>query len=323
MKIPDKKGTNPHERDLKIDEAFPSFPTPELTDVPTGKKSLTLNEMEQTAVTNSPIIAQFQSDVTAAVGSAIQAGTHPNPVMGYESDTVGSSYTRDYQGAYIAQVIKTAGKLKLAQAVENVDLMNAQLALINARIDLQSKVRNQYFAVLVAQENLKVTQAMVRLTHEVYRVQVQQLKEGQATGYEPMQLRTLVVQSRAAYLLARNRYISAWKQLTATLNEPTLAPVRLEGDVSSPLPLIDYEAALAYVLERHTDVRTAINGQLRRNSLYSWQKRFRFPIFMCTARSSEITPRRPCRAHRTTLKSASRSRCSTATGVTFSPLKGR
>lgn len=263
LKVPRKRDTGLQEHDRVIDELFPAFATPDSISVPEHQPELQLEEVEQIALDNSPIIAQYQADITSAVGSAIQAGTHPNPIVGYEADTVGSSSTRDYQGVYASQIIKTAGKLKLSQSIENVDLMNSQLALQKARVDLQSRVRAQFFAVLVAQESLKITQAMVRLTHEVYRVQVQQLKADQSAGYEPMQLRALVVQSRAAYVQARNRYVSAWKQLSATLNQPQMAPTQLVGNVSSPIPLIDYEEALGYILENHTDIRIARNGKLR------------------------------------------------------------
>ena len=94
---------------------------------------MTLGELEQMALANSPIIAQYQSDVAGQVGTTIQAGAHPNPIVGYESDTVGSAGTPNYQGAFVTQLIKTAGKLQLAQAIENVDLMNTQLALRQAR----------------------------------------------------------------------------------------------------------------------------------------------------------------------------------------------
>ena len=63
------------------------------------------------------------------MGQAIQAGVYPNPVLGYEADTVGSAGTRNYEGVFGTQVVKTAGKLGLARSVANVNVMNAQLAL--------------------------------------------------------------------------------------------------------------------------------------------------------------------------------------------------
>ncbi len=60
---------------------------------------MTLQQLEDLAIANNPTLVQAAGNITAAEGIAIQAGTHPNPIIGYEADTVGSFYTRDYQGA--------------------------------------------------------------------------------------------------------------------------------------------------------------------------------------------------------------------------------
>ncbi|HTI51275.1 MAG TPA: TolC family protein [Planctomycetaceae bacterium] len=123
-----------------------------------------LADLEQIALNNNPKITQAAADVEAAVGAAIQSGAYPNPTVGYEADTVGSAGTRNYQGMFFTQDIITAGKLELSRAIANVDLMNKQLALRKARAELLQKVRSGYFAVLVARENLKYSQGLVKFT---------------------------------------------------------------------------------------------------------------------------------------------------------------
>jgi len=75
--------------------------------------------------------------------------------------------------------------------------------------------RVSYFAVLVAQENLAIARAMSNLADEVYRLQLRQVQGGQAAAYEPLQLHVLAVQARSTVVQARNRYLSAWRQLAA------------------------------------------------------------------------------------------------------------
>ena len=77
------------------------------------------------------------------------------------------------------------------------------------------QVRAGYYNVLVAQEANKINAALLRFTNEVYVIQVQRLKNGKEAGYQPAQLRTLVVQARSALVQSQNRYISAWKQMAA------------------------------------------------------------------------------------------------------------
>lgn len=224
---------------------------------------MALAELENLALQNHPAVMQASADIDAATGDAIQAGMYPNPRIGYEADTVGSGGTRNYQGMFVTQTIKTAGKLDLARAAANVDLMNAQLAYRKARTDLLSRVRERYFAVIVADESLTAASALARFSNEAYRVQVEQLAGGQAAAYEPMQLRALAMQSRAAVVQAHNKYIAAWKQLAVAVGVPDLPVARLSGRVDMGGPAADYEAAQAYLVNYHTEVQSARNVEHR------------------------------------------------------------
>ena len=153
-------------------------------------------------------------------------------------------------------MIKTGGKLKLAQAAALMDVLNAQLALRRAQTDLMAQVRAGYFAVLVAQESIKVNDALVRLTDEAFRIQLEQVRII-AAPYEPMQLRVLSFQARDALVQARNAYTAAWKQLAATLGLPAMPPTEVAGRVDMPIPVFRYDQVLARVLSGHTDVLTA------------------------------------------------------------------
>ncbi len=260
--VPLLEEASPEVRESLIDELFPSLPKLK-SDIevilPSGGVPLTLEELQQRAVNRNPLVLQAEGDVQAAFGAAVQAGLYPNPVVGYEADTVGSAGTRNYQGMFMTQTIKTAGKLTLARQSANVDLMNAQLALRKARSDLFRRVRQNYYAVLVARENVQIAEAIVRFTNEVFRVQVDQLKGGEPAAYEPVQLRTYVAASRSGFQMARNRYISAWMQLAAAVGEPDLPPTELAGRGDLLTRPIDFQAALQMMLEKHTDVLAARN----------------------------------------------------------------
>jgi cobalt-zinc-cadmium efflux system outer membrane protein len=267
LRLPRQTPGNKQAYDVAMHRLFPTLTDPPPFDIGTPEAALpkvSLAELEMSALANSPIIAQYQSDITQAQGLAIQAGTAPNPIIGYEADTVGSFQTRNYQGIYASQLIKSAGKLEVQQAIQNVDLMNAQLALRQARIDLLTQVRRQYFALLVARESVKINAAIERFTHRLYRIQVDQVElGGQTAVYEPMQLRTIAVQSRGNLVAARQRYVSAWKQLTATLNLPEMPLSDLIDDPELSVPQVDYDTAITHILSTNTEVRAARNGPLK------------------------------------------------------------
>ncbi len=259
IQVPPLEDTSPTRRNHIIDELFPNRPPLANLAAPAAAP-MTLSQVESLALANNPELVQAMADITSAQGDTMQAGVHPNPTIGYEADTVGSFGTRNYQGVYGTQLIKTAGKLGLQRAVANIDLMNAQLALRKTRIDVLSRVKARYYAVLVAQQNVIITSALVSFTNEAYRIQVEKLKAGDATAYEPAQLRTLDVQARAAEVQARMRYISAWKQLAALVGVPDLPVSELEGRVDAPLGPISYDEMLARILNNHPDLLAARNS---------------------------------------------------------------
>jgi len=217
---------------------------------------LTLADLQKLGRENSPLLRQAASDVSAAQGAAIQAGAYPNPTAGVQSATHGPSGGPNY-GVLFGQTIKTAGKLKLAEAAAIMDLENAQLAYHRAETDLMASVRSGYFQVLVAQEGMKANRALVNLTDEVYKVNVDQVGGGEAAPYEPMQVAVFAAQARQGLIQARNSYTVAWKQLAANLGIRGMPATEVEGRIDMAIPKYEYDKVLAYVLTNHTDVATA------------------------------------------------------------------
>ncbi len=262
IRLPPVNAQNAEEREKALARLFPQLPDlgPDVkAQAGPQVQPLSLGDLERIARDNSPTVRQAAADIRTAQGNAIQAGLYPNPTVGYEGDNIGTAHTSGFQGGFVEQLIKTGGKLNLAHAAAMMDVANAQVALHRADADLMAKVRGNYFAVLVAQENIRISHALAEFSDETYRVQVDMVKGGQAAAYEPLQLRVLAYQARANLVQARNRYISAWKQLAAALGLPGMPPIPLIGRVDAPVPVLYYDAALARVLSQHTDVQTAEN----------------------------------------------------------------
>ena len=260
------------ERETAIDRLYPKLPPlgsdPAPCSGPAGQP-LTLTALQQLAMTNSPVLRQEASDVEAARGAMIQAGLYPNPSIGWAQDEVGTAVNGPAElGMAFSQTFILGGKLTLARAVAQMDMVLAQLDLRRAQAELAGQVRSRYFAVLVAQENVRATGAMARFTDELYRVQVEQVKLATAAPYEPRQLRVFAMQARNSLIAARNRYVSAWKQLTATLGLPGMKPTQVAGRATMPVPVYQYDRLLDRVLWSHSDVLSAVvAGQKARYGL--------------------------------------------------------
>jgi cobalt-zinc-cadmium efflux system outer membrane protein len=262
IRLPRFEQNNPEPRERAVAKLFPDLPAlgaDFVAKATPNVRPLSLGDLEQISREHSPALSQAVASVRAAMGAAVQAGLYPNPNFGYEADNINSGRTAGFQGAFFEQPIKTAGKLSLAQAAAQVGVENAQVAVRKAQVDLAHQVRAAYFSVLVAQENVRISRSLAKFSDDAYQVQVEMTKGGQAAVYEPMQLRVLAFQARSNLIQARNRYISAWKQLAAAVGVPGLPPAPLSGGVDAAVPLVRFDAALAQVLSSHTDVITAEN----------------------------------------------------------------
>jgi cobalt-zinc-cadmium efflux system outer membrane protein len=222
-------------------------------------RPLTLADLQQLAVRYSPAIRAAEASVVAAQGAMRQSLAYPNPAFFFENDT-NATGTAGYPGFGIDQVIKTSNKLELQGAAAKMDLFNAQLALRRARFDVAYQVRTNYFNVLVAQENVKVSRAFALFTEEIYVMQVKLLQGNQAAAYTPLQLRPLALQARFNLTQATNQFYASWRQLTSSLGLPEMPPTEVTGRVDLPVPLFDFEAVRQRVLSQHTDVLTAKNN---------------------------------------------------------------
>jgi cobalt-zinc-cadmium efflux system outer membrane protein len=263
------KDLTPEERERAIDRLFAPLPAAGANPLPLPSpegRPLDLRDLQNLAMSSSPLVKQAAADVEAARGALIQAGAYPNPIVGMEWDEIGQGnlpherVTAGQPGGYVDQTIKTAGKLRLSRAAAEQDVRSSEFALRRAQLDVMTQVRGGYFAVLAAQENMRVNLALARFTEEVYRIQVGQLRAAQVAPYEPLQFRAQAVQARFALAQARHRYVSAWKQLAAAMGVPGMPPAPLAGRIDMPIPVYHYDEVAARVLARHTDVLTARAG---------------------------------------------------------------
>jgi cobalt-zinc-cadmium efflux system outer membrane protein len=253
---------DPEKKKGYLNELFPPLPAaPQMRPLAPGPEGhpMTLADLQRLAAVYSPAIKSAEAAVEAAKGAVKQAGAYPNPSFFFEQDTVGTG-SAGYEGFGVHQTVKTANKLKLQEAAAVMDLLNARLALKRAYSDLAYQVRNNYFAILVALESVKVNKALYGFTNDIYRVQVELVEGTIAAPYEPLQLRPLAIQARFNLVQAQNQYLASWKQLAGTLGLRDMPPTELAGRVDMPVPVFDYNQVLAKVLASHTDVLTANNS---------------------------------------------------------------
>jgi len=254
------------ERDKAMQAVYPALP-PVAASAPVVGEPLTLPALQQMATMTNPALRRAQSDADAAYGAMIQAGLYPNPIVGYQTDQIQPWKTptgdAGQQGAFVSQLIKTFGKLGLAQQVAGYDYLNALVAVRRTQMDVTAQIRTTYFAVLVAQQSVEINRALVALADEVYLLQRKQVQGGEAAGYEPLQLYAQAVQARSNLVQAEANVRSAWRQLVAVIGQPMLPMQPLTGRADLAPPDFKLEALQQLLVEQHTDLLTARNKQLQ------------------------------------------------------------
>ena len=246
------------ERRSSLESLFPEIPQAEGLTEP-AVESVTLGELQDWALSYSPAVRQAAADVEKARGLAVQAGLYPNPTIGYEGDTLGTARTAGYNGLMVSQEFVTAGKLSLAQSSAMMEMRAAEQDLRKARIGLACDVRRGYFNVLIAQEQLRYSESLARLTEAAYHAHIDLVAGGEVAAYEPLQLRVIALQSRNSVITARNNVEAQWRQLASTVGTPDMARHQVLGSAEMPVPDINYQAAMAFLLSRHTDLAAATN----------------------------------------------------------------
>jgi cobalt-zinc-cadmium efflux system outer membrane protein len=256
--------TDPAKRREKLRREFSPLrpPGPDYDGVPGPfGHPITLAELQKIGMSSSPLIKQAVAYVEVARGNAYQAGLMPNPILGFEVDTFGTTGGAGYVGGYMEQLIKTAGKLRLSRVVAAMELRNAEVALRRAQMDLATKIRTYYFQLLVARENMRINRLLVAFIDTIYEIQAGQVRTVELTlaAYEPMYLRALANTARTNLVAARNSYIGTWKQLASAMGLPGMPLTQVAGRVDMPMPIFDFEKVKNHILNSHTDVVTAEN----------------------------------------------------------------
>ena len=280
------KNATPAEREKIVREAYPVLTPLAPPTTVEGAAPVSLAELEALAIANSPAIKRASADAATSYGQVIQAGLRPNPTAGYQADQVqpgleippGATFSgAGQQGGYINLLIKTAGKLQLAQKVAGFDYINALVAVRTAQVSVTTQVRSAYFTALVAQQNVAVSKALADMIDEVYGLQLKRLAAGVDAGYEPLQVYAQAVMIRNAHAQGEATARAAWKQLAAAVGQPDLPQSPLAGRADAPPPRIDEEAAKAWIIERHTDLLTARNTLAQGQTNLVLQKRLPIP----------------------------------------------
>ncbi len=226
---------------------------------------LTMDDLIQTGLMNSPAVAQAGARVDALRGRWVQAGLPPNPTVGYVGTELGQDARGGQNGGFAGQEFITGGKLRLDRVTVAREIQRANQQLAATQLRVSTDVRKAAYAVLVAQRRVELAETLTQLSGQAVQAS-RDLQEAQEIPRAGL-LQSELEQQNAAIIsqTARNAYSSAWRQLTAIIGSD-LPPQPIAGDVSQLPAMLDWDEQLARVTTTSPEIGAAVADIMRAQS---------------------------------------------------------
>lgn len=223
---------------------------------PSGGVRLRLEDLERMAIEANPTIRQAKALVDAAGGRAQQAGLWPNPSFGANGEHVSRVTGGGAIGGFVEQRFVTAGKLGLSRKVA----LQAQSIFVENQAEqkqrLLNSVRTLYYQALGDQLLIQVRTNLANLASRAVAVTRELSNVGQADRPDLLTAETEAERIQLELVSAENARARTWRQLAALVNNPSLKPVALEGNLEE-IPKLDVDQALEIIYRDSPELRAA------------------------------------------------------------------
>lgn len=221
-------------------------------------EGMTLEMLEQLALTDNPVVGQAAARVRALRGKCLQVGLKPNPTVGYTSSEIGDSGAAGQQGGYAGQRLITAGKLEKNRAVVSAEIEQAEQVLSATRLRVRTDIRLSYYRALVAQQRVEMATSLVEATGEAVQASEELLEAQEIPRAALLQTEVEQQNAKIALMTAENDLVAAWQQMAAVAGDIELPRQPLVGDPTQLPTDLDWDAALARLTTTSPEIAAAM-----------------------------------------------------------------
>ena len=229
----------------------------------TDPARLTLDQAQQLAATRSFELSAARHEVDAADGAIQQAGARRNPELSATVEDMRSA-TRTTT-ATIGFPLELGGKraARVTAAERARDVAASQLA--NVRAKVRAEVAADYFAVVAAQERVKLTEDSARLAAQAAEVVGKRVVAGKVSPVDATRARVdaanaelEAAEARAGLRSARQALAAVWGDTEPRFSEVDGSPADVPSRPSTPELLREVDASPSLVSSRlEVDARKA------------------------------------------------------------------
>ena len=200
-----------------------------------------LVELQQLALATNPAIARAQAKRDALTGKRLQAGLGPNPTAGVFGQDIFEDGGGGRYGVFYGKEVVRGNKLALSQNVVDAEINAAcrQIEILQRR--LETDVKNGFYQVLLAQQRVTLTEALVTRLAEIVKISEALVEAKEAAAASVLQVEIQYEQIKVVAAQTKLDLSAARQQLAALINESELPFERLDGDISNipSLPKIE------------------------------------------------------------------------------------
>ena len=243
-------------QDARIPPApFPTDDTPmEIAGI--DGQTLSLNDLEQIAMTSNPTLAQMYAVVSKARGIHCQVGLYPNPIVGYSGTEIGNEGHAGQQGAFISQTIVTGDKLQLNRNVAAQSIQGLSWDLEAQRYRVRNDIRLKFYETLGAQRRVQLAQKLKKVAEEGVGAAELRFNAKQSALPDVLQAKVQLNEVQIVLQNAEIEYDAAWKQLASVVGRPDLV-ARLDGSLENDADVLTWESSYQQLLSSSPELQAA------------------------------------------------------------------
>jgi len=215
----------------------------------------TLGRLSDLAMANNPTIRDSLANIDDTRGQAIQAGLYPN--LRFDSgnpNQIGGVNTQFSPG--FTQHFVRGGKIQLSKAAAEEQVRQSVLQYVRQRYEVVTDVRQQFYAVLAAQERVRVLKSLLGIAEQSLNISQRLLDAGQGTQTDVLLLRVELRRNQTALRSAELVLAGGKQQLAALVGAPTLEIDRVVGSLKAELPNWTDEQARVVLIARNADLQS-------------------------------------------------------------------
>lgn len=207
---------------------------------------LTLRHALALTLIHNPELKVFSLETRAAEARQLQAGLWPNPEIGVEIENVGgtgelSGFDAAETTIQLSQLIELGGKSQKRKKIASFEKELAGLDYQNKKLEIFSEASKAFISVLKAQEKLRLSNELLKLSEESFETVGKRAKAGKDSPIEETRASVAHANIKISHRQARGDLEYARKKLASFwgLDEPLFEQAAGNLDIVEQLPVTE------------------------------------------------------------------------------------